>query len=453
MSKATPTSQNPPCSTTTLSQDAQIAIHMAWSSLQQRLPAEACEYLLPYAEDTRIHRELAEVWSAMLGFNDDSEQLSHEIKRLARYWSHDAPIVLRLAEAAYGLLRRRPQLHPPERFDGTGLAALAEELVNYCLDEHPPSAPIERAQLHLIRAQLYSLGSIHEEDKALDDLQQSTHLDPSSYQPWFTLSQIHLQAGRWTKARESALHAKSLGLTAPPLWWTLAMCATAEGNSQLQLAREAWATLDHGDLLEGSDGRLVKADYARCLVTLSPSISVPENTTMTHIDEYYTGLSKSIGSSKSNGSSDSTWSTEIVWAQPLSPCHGRILNPSYGTYPADLDDLVIWSPHPLSFEKVEGEERPVFQVIACLSRGQARSIPMNAAQLSEAQLSEINMKLPKGINLIQPSSTLEIPFVTKLVYPAKILHENALDILQNLWTQLQLPTLDDSVNFQVLTLS
>ena len=77
---------------------------------------------------------------------------------------------------------------------------------------------------------------------------------------------------------------------------------------------------------------------------------------------------------------------------------------------------------------------------------------MNAAQLSEAQLSEINMKLPKGINLIQPSSTLEIPFVTKLIYPAKMLHENALDILQNLWTQLQLPTLDDSANFEVLTL-
>ena len=75
------------------------ACQIAWQALAQNDPQKAAEALTPFAEKTNDDLEVAEVWSAMLAWLEDTDHLEREIRRLATKWAKEHQIVTLLAQA------------------------------------------------------------------------------------------------------------------------------------------------------------------------------------------------------------------------------------------------------------------------------------------------------------------------------------------------------------------
>jgi len=364
-------------------------LNQAWGALAQGDYAQACALLAPYASQTTEDPLLAEVWASMLGAVDDERHLSYELTRLAGRWAEESRVVLAIAQSATSWAGRALPLLAPPSVDplpvqeGSTLPEhtlqpviwLASQVVTFCLEHAAPSAAEARAELYLARARLLAWGTAEAEESALSDLEVALTLNPALGVAWYTLARLHLAHARWEKSLVAIAQAREAGLKALQLTWLELVARTALGGDEAKRSPELWAELDHEGLSLGAGGRAVKRGYEPQLVALHSHMAGPSG-----------GYDLTQG-----------WSLERVWVQPLSPCHGRVLHPTFSALPAGYDDLIIWDPQPATFEEHEGDERPVFRAIACLERGQALSRPLPLPRLSETELEALNAGLAEGV--------------------------------------------------------
>jgi hypothetical protein len=365
------------------------AVNLAWAALARGDHAEAVSVLGPHAEETKTEPAVAQVWAAMLGALDDERHLSYELTRLAGRWAEEVEVVKQLAKAALAWAGKHLSLAPPLSDEPlTPLRGdqpleravwLAARVVSYCLEHAPPSAPQERAELYHLRARLLCWGGAEAEEQALSDLEVALSLNEQDATAWYTLARLHLSRARWEKALLANEQAQALGLDALQLTWLEVVARTALGGEAARRTPELWRELNHDELTLDVSGRAAKVDFEPQLIALHSHMASP------------------------GGGYDLTaeWAVERAWAQPLSPCHGRLIHPPLTTLPAGYDDLIVWDPQPVGFEEVEGDERPVLRAIATLERGRAQSRPLARPLLSLEQREALNDALPQGVFFYQ----------------------------------------------------
>jgi len=356
------------------------ALQRALSALREGQHARACEALAPLAERTLTDPEVARAWALMLGGVDDARHLTHELTRLASRWAADPEVSPALAHAALTWSRRHLTLAPPAADDSP--PALAARALTHCLRESPPSRPEARAALYHARAKLLAFAGDEGEEQALSDLEVSLSLTPAG-EAWYTLGRLHLRAARWEKAALCAEQARAAGLDAEQVSWLEAIARTALGGEHLAGALEAWARLKHDDLQRGVGGRPARVGLERALVALTSRLPAPPG---------------------EPARAEAPWATEVVWAQPLSPCHGRLLHPTLLDLPADAGDLVVWDAQPVGFEEVEGDTRPVMRALACVERGELECRAAPRAWLSPEERERVSARLPGGAFFYQGAS-------------------------------------------------
>ena len=403
------------------SDDVKIrACQTAWRSLAQDDPQSAAEALRPFAEQTTEDESLATVWCAMMGWVDDLDHLEREIRRLARVWAATSQVVTEMARAILRAWNRRRGPSPfAERESVIGLGV---DLIDLCLNESPPSKPDQRATLYLLRAALLAWAGPLGDERALEDIEIALTLTPEDGAGWFQLARLHLIRGRWDKAALATERALFYQFDDLRSGWNLAVALTAHAPHTLNEARslkEAWALAGHDEFAESS----VIDNQGRAVALGLPHQLVAVHTQMNSLGGWEL---------------DRPWASEVVWVQPLSPCHGRLLHPTAGQFPADFDDLILWDPQPARFERVEGEERPVMSALALLERGGAVVRPLPRPRLTQSQLRHLDDLLPKGVFFHQAQDGSEI--TGKLCWPRGMVASEVSTHFQDAWTRLDLDT-------------
>jgi hypothetical protein len=180
--------------------------------------------------------------------------------------------------------------------------------------------------------------------------------------PWwrFNLGLFRKNRGRWKEGLEifGVVHG-AVGDEEAVLW-NMGICATGAGDGAA--ATLAWQKL-------GFDARL--GDDAL------PRVS-------------------GFGNVKVRLSTPPPVHFEHVWAEPLSPCHGRVLNPTLYDGVADCEDIVFWDGQPIGFSVHDGRRVPRFACLGRLRRGGVRTFRFAALRAARDQVQELERALPEG---------------------------------------------------------
>ena len=392
------------------------ACQTAWRSLAQDQPQLAAEALRPFAEQTTEDEELARVWCAMMGWVDDFNHLERELRRIARVWASSPPVVLEMSKTILRAWNRRPGPHPFA--DRDSIIGLGVDLLDLCLKEAPPSQADQRSALFLQRASLLQLAGPLADDRALSDIEIALTLNPEDGSGWFQLARLHLIRGRWEKSAIATEHALRYNFDPLRAGWNLAIALTGcapSSPSETRSLHESWKLAGHIEFsqacVEDTQGRTVAQGLDHQLVAV--------HTQMVSLNGWEL---------------EQPWDSEVIWVQPLSPCHGRLLHPTAGQFPADFDDLILWDPQPVRFENVEGEERPIMPAIAMLERGKALVRPLPRPRLTPDQIQQLNAALPQGVFFHQAQDNTDK--TGKLCWPRGMIARDAISRFDHAWSSL-----------------
>jgi len=392
------------------------ACQTAWRSLDQDQPQLAAEVLRPFAEQTTEDEELARVWCAMMGWVDDLNHLERELRRLARIWATTPTVVMEMSSAILRAWGRQPGPHP--FVDRDSLIGLGVDLIDLCLKEAPPSQPDQRAALFLRRASLLSWAGPLGDERALSDLEIALTLNPKDESGWYQLARLHLIRGRWEKAAIATEQALRHNFDSLRGGWNLAVALTGcapLAPPETRSIKETWELAGHTEFSQACvmdhQGRPVALGLDHQLVAV--------HTQMVSLGGWEL---------------DQPWMSEVVWVQPLSPCHGRLLHPTAGHFPADFDDLILWDPQPARFETFEGEQRPIMNALALLERGKAVVRPLPRPQLTPDQLKRLDEALPQGVFFHQAQG--QSGQTGKLCWPRGMVAHEVASQFEKAWSSL-----------------
>lgn len=400
------------------------ACQMAWKELARDNPQGAAEALHHLAEESAKDELIAEVWVAMLGWVDDLDHLEREIRRIASRMAKVSKVVSQISLTIHKAWSRQSGSLPPAPRES--LIGLGVDLLDFCIESAPPPKPKDRAELYLRRAQLLCWAGPLADERALLDYEVALSLVEDHSEGWFMLARLHLQRGRWEKAALAAIESKKRGFDELRVGWMLSIALTALAPLQVHMApslEECWALAGHKKFIEegGLDpqGRWVAPGIERQWIMIS------------------SGLVREGGGWELT----EEWLTELVLVQPLSPCHGRILNPTQESLPADFDDVIIWDPHPIDFISISGgEEVAVMKGLGILNKGAVFTRPLPRPRLSDEQMSQLNAVLTNGVFYYQAAEELcPDQQLGKLCWPRKAIAKEVIDQFRAQWDRLNLP--------------
>ena len=400
----------------------------AWSALAKDQPQLAAEALKDYAQLTSTEIEIAEVWAAMLAWVDDLDHLEREARRLAQKWANKASIVEQLTRSILKVWHRLPGIQAPA--DRESLIGLGVDLIDFCLDESPPSKAQDRASLFILRARLLLEAGPLGDERALSDYEIALALCPDDADAWFLLSRHHLFMGRWEKSILAGLEAQKYGFDSLKTSWNLAVASTALLPITLKNVPDLqalWQIAKNDEFLSEvqSDhkGRLLSLGMERIRVNIH-SHMIRRGGGWMLVDE-------------------EEWSSEVVLVQALSPCHGRILHPCQSQQPADFDDLIIWDPQPIQFVDLSGEQVPIMRALAVLELGDAVVKPYPKPRLEESELERFNHGLPEGVFYYQgPETSFTQENHGKLCWPRTMSAQGVVSLVEKRYTELILKSKD-----------
>ena len=342
------------------------------------------------------------IWAALLGFIDQESQLKNELKRVAQAWASNKEIILQLIQSLFQW-NKRTQTQDRALFKIESAIGLMIEILQFHLEEHPPSKAQDRAELYHLKGSLLSLCELEAEDEALKAFEIALSLNSDLPFAWYDLARLHALRGRWEKSDLALQCALDTGLDAPQVEWMRLLIATALGSTHQQQAHQALSSLNHDVecAILSPQGRWSFLEMNPVLVSISSHM----------LDPY--------------GQRDATqeWKTEVVWVHPLNPCYGRIMHPLIHSLPADFDDLIIWDPQPLEFQEIntipsssnapvpavsqsvsksnhqeqEKDDAPIFKAIQVLQKGKAHVRPFPLPPLSSENRAKLNQSLPTGV--------------------------------------------------------
>lgn len=385
--------------------DLDVLLEKAYQALAQKQPQVATQILASVAHQTSENEALAMCWLEILSYVEDQKTLEKEWRRYFQHWISHFKMMMKIAQITI-LLAKKADFRT--KHDENSLVFLVAQAIGFHLYEHPPSNKDQRSQLYIIHAQLCALGDIQGEEQALSDLEIALSLNEKEENAWFLLSRIHSNRGRWEKALQSLdqididalrtkIEQKQTALSFEMIQWQRAMCALAlcfksQNQVQIEDVLFVWEDLGHTDFKLDQKGRPIKPN-------LKP-VEIYLHSEMNNVAGQYEIVDD--------------FKAEKVLVQALSPCHGRIIQPSILNFEADFDDMIIWDIHPVSIDHLQN---PMFKAIACLEKGNASTKEVKVRVLNEDELKQLNDGLAElpGVFFYQDPQ-LDMPH-GKLVYP------------------------------------
>ncbi|MCA9602006.1 MAG: hypothetical protein R3A78_14865 [Polyangiales bacterium] len=269
---------------------------------------------------------------------------------------------------------RRPQ-DEPSMPDGPAHDALL--LATELAERNPENGAVRSAADSLRANALRLLGRAHDAE-AREAFEAALARSPSSGALWFDAGLLHKWRGRWREALECTERAEAaLGATRAVLW-NIAIAATALGDARR--AADAWRRLGF-DVREGQ--HLVEV----------PGIP-PARLRVPSVGDGHAG----------SPVDDRAARFELPWVEPLSPCHGVIVTPTFGRAPVDVGDVVLWDGAPAAVVEEGGTTVPRFVLLEVLSRGAARSFRF----LLRGDVGTLAKALPPTAEIFVQAPTLEV---------------------------------------------
>lgn len=280
------------------------------------------------------------------------------------------------------------------------LASEFEAFVDFrFLNNAPPTDAmslrlLELAAMHFERASgadkgvaalgLYSVARLS--GRAADGLceraaRTSIELEPESANAWYRYGLFLKTRGRFAEGVTANQRAAELaGTNDDATLWNLGICAT--GARQGALALDLWRQ-KLGAKLELGENGLPTGTWHHVKVRLA---------------------ARPLATRTS--SDDSPGDEETVWVERLSPCHGRVLNPTAGELDADFGDLVLFDGSPIVTQQIQGRAVPVFPHLVTLERGGWQIFRFVALGLSADRVKTINEQLGRSAVLYSHSDSV-----------------------------------------------
>lgn len=362
--------------------------------------ARAWSVLTPHEGSLAVDRELTKLWLGLLRLTPDRPSLMGEIELVLSKMGDDPEIVISANAALLALASRRAPDEPPLHTDSP--AHRAARAAEFCLK----GLSEEQLKDPRIGGYLYAnIGNAYRMMEPSKDNDQQSHqaffealqIDDSNGDWWHDLGLLHKWRGRFDNAYAAFLKARArLGETRPVLF-NLALTATALGE---------------GDLAGGSYKALglpveLSADSKLPYVPGLPPAQVRV-------------LSRGAGYLTGSSLPDEATAFEVLYVQPLSPCHGVVISPSFRDAPVDYGDLILFDPAPVSTSKdARGQIIPCFPILEILNRGDERRLRFIAHEGSEGSLGRLEEALPEGFTLFRQRE-----IVTSARHPERALAVN-----------------------------
>lgn len=344
--------------------------------------ARAWSLLTPHEGSLAVDREITMLWLEMLRLTPTRPSLMGEVELVLSNLGNDPEIVIAANAALLAAASLRAPDEPPLHQDGPAhRAARAAEACLKTLTDEQRRDPRIGGYLYANLGNAYRLmePSKENDQKSHQAFYEAVQIDDSNGDWWHDLGLLHKWRGRFDNAYAAFLKARArLGETRPVLF-NLAICATALGE---------------GDLAGGSFKALglpveLSADSKLPYVPGLPPAQVRV-------------LSRGAGYLTGSVLPDKATAFEILYVQPLSPCHGVVISPSFRDAPIDYGDLILFDPAPVSTSRdQDGSIVPCFPLLEILNRGDERRMRFIAHEGTKGSLDRLESDLPEGFKLFR----------------------------------------------------
>lgn len=338
--------------------------------------------LTPYEGELGADRELTKLWLELLRLTPDRPSLMGEVELVLSRMGGDAEIVIAANAALLSAAARRAPDEPPLHTDSPAhRAARAAEACLKTLSEEERKDPRIGGYLYANLGNAYRMmePSKENDQRSHQAFFEALQIDDSQGDWWHDLGLLHKWRGRFDNAYAAFLKARArLGETRAVLF-NLALTATALGE---------------GDLAGGSFKALglpveLSADWKLPYVPGLPPAQVRV-------------LSRGAGYLTGSSLPDKATAFEVLYVQPLSPCHGVVISPSFRDAPIDYGDLILFDPAPVSTTKdAEGRLIPCFPLLEILRRGDENRMRFIALEGTPGSLDRLEEALPEGFELFR----------------------------------------------------
>lgn len=355
------------------------------AAVERRDAASAWSALEPHRARIESERELALLWLELLHVSPDRPSGATEARALGRAYANDVAVVGMVCRAMIAMAELRPLDEPPLA-EGS-IADEAAELARATLasiDETSRTDPQRGGWLRSLRANALRLagpGRDGEAVAAFDDALASARDDGHL---WFDYGLLHKWRGRFQAGYDCNLRAQArLGDTRPVLW-NLGICATAIGDGNV--AGLCWKKLGFTAELNTKSGN--------AFVDGLPAMQLRV-------------LSKGSGYGFGGPVPEQAVAFEVVWVQPLSPCHGVVVSPTFRDAPIDYGDVVLWDGAPVTV--VQGPDGPVprFALLEILRRGDEHRLRFVALEQKAGDIEALEKALPEGAEVFVQHERIE----------------------------------------------
>lgn len=350
-------------------------INRAWAAIEAGDPEAAFAALKPHVAEVKTDEHVALPWVHLLRFVEERADLTREVRRFARQWLDHPGVIVGLAESVAAWSEKHPfdAPRPPD-----GVEVIAVQVLAKLIDGMGAQAEQDQrfvGPLHFSLARICAQAGPAFDARAQAAFEIALNAAPGAGDWWLVCARFHLLRQRWHSARIAAgqAHRHLPERLVEQAIFIATSAATGAGEGAEAL--EGWRAI-------GRDGQL-GADGLPIIPGLDP-------------------VEVRLGDG------------EAVWVQPQSPCHGRIVSPTILDCEADFDDRVLWDAVPLAFREVDGQRVPLFQRIAVLAQGNARTVRYQTT--GDLDVDAVNADLPPGCFLYP--QLVGPPARGKLVHPA-----------------------------------
>jgi len=308
-------------------------------------------------------KEVAWAFVLLLAADSRMPNKRDELEKIIADWSDDSLLVYSCCLQLLSLVDGRAACDTIPANDPTVVVVPALERAIEGLSDAERMDPQRGGVFWNLLANAYRLAGPSFDKKALVAYEQALKIEARPNFR-FDLGLFFKNRARWEEGLDVFQKLVDEGASGQAELWNLAICATAlrQGDKAL------WAWDRIGLKMElDSDGLPHVPGLGMSKVLLS-SGSIAE---VAHLRRY-----------------------EQVWVEPLSPCHGIVLNATFHDVGADMGDTVLWDGQPVGQWERDGVTGPVFAGLGTLSKGQWRTFRFLARRSPSQSIESIGRAMP-----------------------------------------------------------
>lgn len=344
------------------------------AAVERNDAAAAWALLEPHRTRADQERELALLFLELLRISPDRPSGAAEAFGLARLYPGDVAVVGMVCRAVIAIAELRPMDEPPLAKDSIAsqAAELAESLLAG-LDAAAQQDPQVGGWIRSLAANAYRLAGPAYDAQAVAAFERALASARDDGHLWFDFALLHKWRGRFQAGYDCNLRAQArLGDTRPVLW-NLGICATAIGDGNV--AGLCWKKLGFTPELHPKSGH--------AFVDGLPPMQLRV-------------LSKGSGYGFGGPIPEQAVGFEVVWVQPLSPCHGVVISPTFRDAPIDYGDVVLWDGAPVTVADGPNGPVPRFALLEILRKGDERRLRFVALEQKKGDIEALESALPEG---------------------------------------------------------